>query len=92
MLELIALLGLLLFIAVAVGVLVLVLKLVALTFKLVLIPLKIGFKLLFGLVGLVVVGCLFLVLGPVALIVLVALAIPLLVIGGLIWGTVALVT
>jgi hypothetical protein len=91
MLEFIALLGLLLFVSVAVGLLVLALKLVALTFKVLLIPLKIGFKLVFGLVGLVAVGCLFLVLGPVALVVLLAFAIPVLVIGGLVWGAVALV-
>ncbi len=92
MLELIALLGLLFFVAAAIGFLVLLLKLVVLAFKIVLIPVKIGFKLIFGLVGLVFVGCLLLLLGPVALVVLVALAIPILIIGGLVWGAVALVT
>jgi hypothetical protein len=92
MLEFIALLGLLLVAGVAVGLLMLALKLVALTFKVVLIPVKIGFRLLFGLAGLVAVGCLLLVLGPVALVVLIALAIPMVIIGGLVWGAVALVT
>ena len=92
MLEFIALLGLLFVVGLAVGFLVLLLKLVAITFKIVLIPVKIGFKLIFGLVGLVAVGCLLLLLGPVALVVVFALAIPILIIGGLIWGAVALVT
>ena len=92
MLELIALLGLLIFVGIAIGFLVLLLKLVALTFKIVLIPVKIGFKLIFGLVGLVAAGCLLLLLGPVALVVLFVLAIPVLIIGGLVWGAVALVT
>ncbi len=92
MLELIALLGLLFFAGLAIGFLVLVLKLVAVTFKIVLIPVKIGFKLIFGLVGLVAAGCLLMLLGPVALVVLFVLAIPVLIIGGLVWGAVALVT
>ena len=92
MLELFGLLLFLIVGGVVIGLAVLCLKLLFVVLKVALIPIKIGFKLVFGFVGLVVVGALLLVLGPVAAVVIFALAIPVLILGGLVWGAVALVT
>ncbi len=92
MLELIALLGVLIVGGLVIGAVVLLFKLLFFAFKIVLIPIKIGFHLVVGLMGLVIGGCVLLLLGPVAAVVLFALFIPVLIIGGLVWGAVALVT
>jgi len=92
MLELFGLLLFLIVAGIVIGLAVLCLKLLFVVLKVALIPIKIGFKLVFGLVGLVVMGALLLVLGPVAAVVIFALAIPVLILGGLVWGAVALVT
>ena len=89
MLELLGIVGVLIVGGIVIGVTVMLFKLLALGFKLALLPIKIAFKLLFGLIA---AGILVLVLGPVAVVVLLALAIPVLIIGGLVWGAVALVT
>jgi len=89
MLELLGIVGVLIVGGIVIGVTVMLFKLLALGFKLALLPIKIAFKLFFGLIA---AGILVLVLGPVAVVVLLALAIPVLIIGGLVWGAVALVT
>jgi hypothetical protein len=92
MIELFGLLMLLIVGGVLLGLAVLCVKLLFLLFKVALIPIKIGFKLVIGLLGLVLVGGLLLVFGPVVAIVLFAVALPVLILGGLVWGAVALVT
>jgi hypothetical protein len=92
MIELFGLLMLLIVGGVLLGLAVLCFKLLFLLFKVALIPVKIGFKLVIGLLGLVLVGGLLLVFGPVAAVVLFALFLPVLILGGLLWGAVALVT
>ena len=92
MLELIALLGMLFVGGLVIGAVVLLFKLLFVVFKIALIPIKIGLHLVVGLIGLVVGGCVLLLLGPVAAIVLFVLFLPVLIIGGLVWGAVALVT
>jgi len=92
MLELFGLLVFLIVGGIVLGLTVLCFKLLFVVLKVALIPIKIGFKLVFGLLGLVLVGGLLLVFGPVAAIVLLALAIPVLIFGGLLWGAFALVT
>ena len=92
MLEFLGLLVFLIVGGVLLGLAVLCFKLLFFVLKVALIPIKIGFKLVVGLFGLVLVGGLLLVFGPVAAILLLALAIPVLIFGGLLWGAVALVT
>jgi hypothetical protein len=92
MLELIGLAGVLIVGGLVIGCLVLAFKLVILVVKLALLPVKLALALAFGLAGFVVVGALLLVAAPVILLVLIGLAIPVLILGGLVWGAVALVT
>jgi hypothetical protein len=89
MLELLGILGVLIVGGIVIGVTVMLFKLLALTIKLAILPVKIAFKLLFGVIA---GGILLLVFGPVVAVVLLAVAIPVLIIGGLVWGAVALVT
>jgi hypothetical protein len=89
MVELLGIVGVLIVGGIVIGVTVMLIKLIALAFKLALLPIKIAFKLLFGVIA---GGILLLVLGPVAVVLILALAIPVLIIGGLVWGAVALVT
>ncbi len=91
MLELIALLGMLFVGGLVIGAVVLLFKLLFVVFKIALIPIKIGLHLVVGLIGLVVGGLVLLLLGPVASVVLFVLFLPVLIIGGLVWGAVALV-
>lgn len=89
MFEALAVLTLLFVGAVVVGVLVLLAGVLKFVFKLALLPIVLGFKALFFLIAFVVALA---VLGPVVLIVGGLLLIPLLVLGGLVWAGVALVT
>ena len=91
MLELIALLGVLFVGGLVLGAVVLAFKLLFVVFKIALIPIKIGLHLVVGLIGLVVGGCVLLLFGPLAAVVLFILFLPVLIIGGLVWGAVALV-
>jgi hypothetical protein len=75
--------------AVVVGVLVLLAGVLKFVFKLALLPIVLGLKALFFLIAFVVALA---VLGPVVLIVGGLLLIPLLVLGGLVWAGVAIVT
>jgi len=92
MLELIGLAGILIVGGVVIGCLVLAFKLLGLVLKVALLPVKLALTLAFGLVGLVVVGALLLVAAPVIALVLIGLAIPLVILGGLVWGAVALIS
>jgi len=92
MLELIGLAGILILGGLVIGCLVLAFKLLVLVLKLALLPVKLALGLAFGLVGIVVVGTLLLVAAPVIAVVLIGLAIPLVILGGLVWGAVALIT
>jgi len=91
MLELIALLGVLFVGGLVLGAVVLAFKLLFVVFKIALIPIKIGLHLVVGLIGLVVGGCVLLLFGPLVAVVLFVLFLPILIIGGLVWGAVALV-
>ncbi len=92
MLELIGLAGVLIVGGLVIGGLLLTFKLVALVVKIALLPVKLALGLAFGLAGVVIVGALLLVAAPVILLVLIGLAIPLVILGGLVWGAVALVS
>ncbi len=89
MLEALAVLTLLFVGAVVVGVLVLLAGVLKFVFKLALLPLILGLKALFFVIAFVVA---LVVLGPVVLIVGGLLLIPLLILGGLVWAGVAIVT
>jgi hypothetical protein len=89
MLEALAVLTLLFVGAVVVGVLVLLAGVLKFVFKLALLPVVLGLKALFFLIAFVVALA---VLGPVVLIVGGLLLIPLLILGGLVWAGVAIVT
>ena len=89
MLEALAFLTLLLVGAVVVGVLVLLAGLLKVVVKLALLPIVLGFKALFFVIALVVAVA---VLGPVVLVVGALLLIPLLILAGLVWAGVAIVT
>jgi hypothetical protein len=89
MLEVLALLTLLFAGAVAIGVLVLVAGILKFVFKLALLPIVLGFKALFFVIAFVVAVA---VLGPVLLIVGALLLLPLVILGGLVWTCVAIVT
>jgi hypothetical protein len=75
--------------AVVVGVLVLLAGVLKFVFKLALLPIVLGLKALFFVIAFVVALA---VLGPVVLIVGGLLLIPLLILGGLVWAGVAIVT
>lgn len=89
MFEALAVLTLLFVGAVVVGVLVLLAGVLKFVFKLALLPVVLGLKALFFVITFVVALA---VLGPVVLIVGGLLLIPLLILGGLVWAGVALVT
>ena len=89
MFEALAVLTLLFVGALVVGFIVLLAGLLKLVLKLALLPLVLGLKALLFFIGFVIA---LVVLGPVVLIVGALLLIPLLVLGGMIWAGVALVT
>jgi hypothetical protein len=89
MFEALAVLTLLFVGAVVVGVLVLLAGVLKFVFKLALLPVVLGLKALFFVIAFVVALA---VLGPVVLIVGGLLLIPLLILGGLVWAGVAIVT
>ena len=89
MFEALAVLTLLFVGALVVGVIMLLAGLFKLVIKLALLPLVLGLKALLFFVGFVIA---LVVLGPVALILGLVLLVPLLILGGVIWAGVALVT
>jgi hypothetical protein len=95
MLEVLGILGILLAVGVVIGIVALVVGLLKLMFKIVLIPVALAFKLagfLIGFLVLLVVGPVLLGLGAAIVLPLLLLAIPLLIIGGILWAGFALVT
>jgi hypothetical protein len=89
MFEALAILSLLFVGAVVVGVMVLLAGVLKFFFKLALLPIVLGLKALVFVIGFVIALA---VLGPVVLLVGALLLIPLLILGGLIWAGVAIVT
>ena len=89
MFEALAILSLLFVGAVVIGVLVLLAGLLKLVFKLALLPIVLGLKALVFVIGFVIAVA---VLGPVVLLVGALLLIPLLILGGIVWAGVAIVT
>ena len=89
MFEALAVLTLLFVGAVVVGLLLLLAGILKFVFKIALLPIVLGLKALFFVIAFVVALA---VLGPVVLIVGGLLLIPLLILGGLVWAGVALVT
>lgn len=89
MLEALAVLTLLFVGALVVGVLVLLAGVLKFVFKIALLPIVLGLKALFFVIAFVVALA---VLGPVVLIVGGLLLIPLLILGGLVWAGIAIVT
>ena len=89
MLEALTVLTLLFVGAIVVGVIALVAGLIKFTFKLALLPIVLGLKALAFLIGFVIAVV---VIGPVVLVLGLVLLIPLLILGGLIWAGIAVVT
>jgi hypothetical protein len=89
MLEALAVLALLFVGAIVVGVIALLAGLIKFTFKLALLPIVLGLKALAFIVGFVIA---LVVVGPVVLVVGLVLLIPLLILGGLVWAGIAVVT
>jgi hypothetical protein len=89
MLEALAILTLLFVGAVVVGVIALLFGIIKFTFKLALLPIVLGIKALVFAIGFIIA---LVVLGPVVLALGLVLLIPLLILGGLIWAGVAIVT
>ena len=89
MLEVFALLTLLFVGAVVFGVIVLLAGLLKVVLKLALLPLVLGVKALVFVIGFVIA---FVVVGPVALVIGALLLIPLLILGGIVWMGVAIVS
>jgi len=89
MLEALTILTLLFIGAIVVGVIALLVGLIKFTFKLALLPIVLGLKALAFLIGFVIV---LVVVGPVVLVLGLVLLIPLLILGGLIWAGIAVVT
>ncbi len=89
MLELFAVLTLLFVGAVVVGVVVLLAGLLKVVLKLALLPLVLGLKALVFVIGFVIA---LVVVGPVVLVIGALLLIPLLILGGIVWAGVAIVT
>ena len=95
MLEVLGILGILLAIGLVIGIFALVVGLIKLMFKIVLIPVTLVFKLAGFLVGglvLLVVAPVLLGLGAAIVLPLLLLAVPLLILGGILWAGFALVT
>jgi hypothetical protein len=89
MFEALAILTLLFVGAVVVGVIALLFGLIKFTFKLALLPVVLGLKALAFVVGFVIA---LVVVGPVVLALGLVLLLPLLILGGLVWAGVAIVT
>ncbi len=89
MLEFLAILMLLFVGAIAVGFIVLVAGFLKIVVKLALLPIILGLKALVFVIGFVIALA---VLGPVVLLVGALLLIPLLILGGIVWAGVAIVT
>ena len=89
MLEVLAVLTLLFFGVVVFGVVALLAGLFKVLFKIALIPLVLGFKAVVLVIGFLIA---LVVVGPVVLIVGALLLIPLLILGGIVWAGVAVVT
>ena len=89
MLEVLAILALLFVGAIVVGFIALLAGLIKFTVKLALLPVVLGLKALAFLIGFVIA---LVVVGPVVLVLGLVLLIPLLILGGLIWAGVAVVT
>jgi len=89
MLEALTILTLLFMGAIVVGVIAVVAGLIKFTFKLALLPIVLGLKALAFLIGFVIAVV---VIGPVVLVLGLVLLIPLLILGGLIWAGIAVVT
>ena len=89
MLEVLAVLTLLIVGAVVVGVIALLAGLFKLVLKLALLPLVLGLKALVFVVGFVIA---LVVVGPVVLTLGLVLLVPLLILGGIVWAGVAIVT
>jgi len=89
MLEVLAVLTLLFVGVVVVGVIVLLAGLFKLVLKLALLPLVLGLKALVFIVGFVIA---LVVVGPVVLAIGLVLLVPLLIVGGIIWAGIAVVT
>jgi hypothetical protein len=89
MLEVLSILTLVFVGAIVVGVIALLAGLVKIVFKLALLPIVLGLKALVFIIGFVIA---LVVLGPVVLALGLVLLIPLLILGGIIWAGVAIVT
>lgn len=89
MLELLAVLTLLFVGAIVVGVIMLLAGLFKITIKLALLPVVLGLKALVFVIGFVVA---LVVVGPVVLALGLVLLIPLLILGGIVWAGIAVVT
>jgi len=89
MLEVLAVLTLLFVGVIVVGVIALLAGLFKLVLKLALLPLVLGLKALFFVVGFVIA---LVVVGPVVLALGLVLLVPLLILGGIVWAGVAIVT
>jgi hypothetical protein len=89
MFEVLAILTLLFIGAVVVGVIALLAGLIKFTVKLALLPIVLGIKALVFVIGFIIA---LVVVGPVVLVLGLVLLIPLLILGGLVWAGVAIVT
>ena len=89
MLEALAILTLLFVGAIIVGVIALLAGLIKVTFKLAMLPIVLGLKALAFVIGFVIA---LVVVGPVVLALGLVLLIPLLILGGIVWAGVAIVT
>ena len=89
MLEVLAILALLFIGAIVVGVIALLAGLIKFTFKLAMLPIVLGLKALVFVIGFMIA---LVVVGPVVLALGLVLLIPLLIVGGLIWAGIAVVT
>jgi hypothetical protein len=89
MIEVLGILTLLVFGVVVVGVIALLAGILKVVFKLALLPLVLGFKALVFVVGFAIA---LVVIGPVVLTLGLVLLIPALILGGIIWAGVAIVT
>jgi hypothetical protein len=89
MLEALTILALLFVGAIVVGVIALLAGLIKFTFKLALLPIVFGLKALAFLIGFVIA---LVVVGPVVLVLGLVLLVPLLILGGIVWAGIAVVT
>ena len=89
MFEVLAILTLLFVGAIVVGVIALLAGLIKFTVKLALLPIVLGIKALVFVIGFIIALA---VVGPVVLVLGLVLLIPLLILGGLVWAGVAIVT